>query len=117
MVLIGFWSLKSYADIAHFLMFTCMFAHCENASRRCRSLVCWLSACLGLSAAVNSDRSSANPAELDVSYVVVIPTPVSCRNLRRELMNRQKMRGDSTAPCFTPRLRGMGAVVPTSLEE
>ena len=27
-------------------------------------------------------------------------------------MNKQKMRGDSTAPCFTPLLRGMLAVVP-----
>ena len=42
---------------------------------------------------------------------------VSWRYQSRELINKQKMGGDSTTPCFTPLLRGTGTVVPTLLEE
>ena len=109
--------LKLCAAIAHLRMFTCMLAHLEKAARRERSSACWLSACFGLLEAVNRLRSSAKPAELEVSYEVVTPTLASWRKRNSELMNRQKIRGDSTAPCFTPLLSGMGAVVPASLVE
>ena len=53
--------------MAHLRMLTCMLAHLENAASRASSSACWLSASFGLWDAVNRLRSSAKPAELDVS--------------------------------------------------
>ena len=65
---------KLWADIAHLDMLTCMLAQEANSCRRVRRTWCCPSATLGLVEEVKSARSSANPQQLDVSYVVVIPT-------------------------------------------